>query len=385
MPVLKLIFRNLLRHKLRTSLTIMGIAVAVMSYALLRTVLDTWYLSLDMTSPNRLIVRNSASFVFPLPQHYMSRIATVPGVTAVTHATWFGGRYIDDKSFFSRIAVDPATFLDMYSEYTVPAAQYAEFKQYRNAAIVGAKTSKQFNIKPGDVITVEGDIFPGNWEFHIVGIYRGLRPTSDETNMFFHWDYINEGLLKTAPGRAGQVGWYVVRIANPDQAPAISATIDAMFKNSPYETKTETEKAFTLGFISMMSTILTALEFISYIIIGIIFLVLANTMVMTARERIVEYAVLKTLGFRALHLVGLIVGESLLISVLGAGCGILITYPIVGGIAQMLSNFFPVFNITANTLFTAASFALLIGICASIVPLQRALTTRIVDGLRHVG
>ncbi len=385
MRVFKLIFRNLLRHKLRTLLTIVGIAVAVMAYALLRTVISAWYISLEMTSPNRLIVRNSVSFIFPLPEHYMSRIATVPGVTAVTHATWFQGIYIDERHFFARMAVDPETFLDMYDEFSVDPIQLARWKQHRNGAIVGIKTANQFNIRIGDIMSVQGDIFPGMYNFEVMGFYRKKRQFADETNMVFHWSYIDETMKKTMPSRAGNVGWFVVKIANPDQAPAISAAIDAMFKNSPAETTTETEKAFTLGFISMSSTILTAMQFISYIIIGIILLVLANTMVMTARERVVEYAVLKTLGFTGYHLFGLITGESLLISFLGGGLGMLLTYPIVAGIAVQLSNLFPEFVITAETLLTAGSFAVLVGLLASIVPLHRALTTRIVEGLRNVG
>lgn len=385
MKVLKLIFKNLFRHKLRSTLTIVGIAVAVMAFGLLRTVLAAWYVSVDATSPDRLVTRHSVSFIFPLPIAYLNRIATITGVTRVSHATWFQGVYIDEKNFFSRMAVDEETIFEVYSEYLISPEQFEAFRQQRNACVVGAKLVEKYGLKIGDIITLTGDIYPGRWDLVVRGIYRGRDPTADETQLFFHWTYLNAALERDMPGRAGFVGWYIIQIADPADAPRISEQVDAMFRNSPYETKTETEKAFTQGFISMSSTIIDAMEFISYIIIGIILLVLANTMVMTARERVVEYAVLKTLGFRRLHIMGLITGESLLTAVIGGVLGLALTFPVAAGVATELSTFFPVFMITTGTLATAMSFAVFIGIAASVFPLHRAMNTSIVEGLRHIG
>lgn len=385
MRVFVLIGRNLLRHKLRSALTVLGIAVAVMAFALLRTVISAWYIGADATSPNRLVTRHAVSFIFPLPLSYKERILGIPGVTNLTWACWFQGVYIDEKNFFPRIACDPKTMLEVYSEYVVPEDQKQAFLQHRNACILGRKTAEKYNLKIGDAMTVRGDIYPGEYTFVVKGIYRGTIPAADETQMFFHFEYLDEVMKRDQPPRAGMVGWYIVQIANPDASADISQQIDAMFKNSPAETKTETEKAFIQGFISMSSAIILAMQSISYIIIGIILLVLANTMVMTARERIVEYAVLKTLGFTGYHIVGLILGESLLIATLGAGLGMALTYPIIAGIAVELSSFFPVFAIDLGTLLLAGSFALLVGILASLVPIQRALKTSIVEGLRHIG
>jgi putative ABC transport system permease protein len=383
--VFALIYRNLLRHKLRTALTITGMAVAVMAYGLLRTIIGAWYVGLDATAPDRLIVRHAVSFIFPLPYAYGERIASVPGVTGVTFMSWFQGTYIDERNFFPRQAVDAATFFDMYDEYLVPEAEMATFQRQRNSCLIGVKTAAKFGLRPGDVMTVEGDIFPGSWQFVVAGTYRGRDRATDETQMFFHWQYLEESLRKTMPVRAGVVGWYVVRIADPSYAPSVSAGIDALFTNSPAETKSETERAFAAGFLSMSSAIITAMQFISWIVIGIILLVLANTMVMTARERVTEYAVLKTLGFTTMHLTGLIAGESLLISVLGGALGIALTFPIAGGIADALSSFFPVFSIGTDTMLLAMSFALLVGVVAAIVPVRRAMRTSIVEGLRNIG
>ena len=385
MKVFKLIFKNMFRHKLRTALTIMGISIAVMAFALLRTVIGAWYVGIEATAPDRLITRNSVSFIFPLPVAYRARIASIPGVSNVSFANWFQGVYIDERNFFPRMAVDVETFFDLYPELLLPAEQKEDFKKQRNACIVGAKTAKKFNLKIGDAMTVDGDIYPGRYTFIVRGVYTGRDRATDETQMFFHWAYLDEQLKRDMPIRSGYVGWYVVRIADPAQTAAVSAGIDEIFRNSPSETKTETEKAFTQGFISMSSTIILAIQFISYIIVGIILLVLANTMVMTARERIMEYAVLKTLGFRTLHIAGLITGESLLIAVIGGAIGLAITFPITAGIGEQLSNIFPVFLVETSTMATAMSFAILVGLIASIVPLYRAMTTSIVDGLRHAG
>jgi putative ABC transport system permease protein len=193
-------------------------------------------------------------------------------------------------------------------------------------------------------------------------------------------------MKQDTPGRAGDVGWYVFRISDPAKAGVISEQVDALFKNSRAETKTETERAFQQGFVASASAIITAMNFMSFVIIGIILLVVGNTMIMSARERTREYAVFKTLGFSAGHLVGLILGESMLISVLGGGLGLFLTYPFIAGFAAVVpKGFFPVFNIEPITIALAASSAILVGLLASMFPIQRALGTKIVDGLRHIG
>ncbi len=385
MHVFKLIFKNLFRHKLRSMLTIFGMSVAVVAYVLIRTVIGAWYINLDAASPNRLVTRHAVSFIFPLPISYLDRIATVPGVKLVSYATWFQGVYIEQKNFFARIGTDFNTILEVYPEYIVPPDELEAIKKQRNACVVGVKTAAKYKLKIGDVMPVEGDIYPGHWEFVVRGFYRGTMESADETQMFFHQEYLEERLKRDAPSRAGHVGWYVIQIADPSRSADISQKVDAIFKNSPAETKTETEKAFTQGMISMSSAIITAMEFISYIVIGIILLVLANTMVMTARERVTEYAVLKTLGFKTLHIGGLILGESVLISAMGAAIGMLLAIPMVKGVAVQLSTFFPIFVVQTQTIFLGAGFALLIGLLASIVPLYRAMNTTIVEGLRHIG
>ena len=386
MKILKLIFKNTLRHKLRTLLTIVGISIAVIAFSLLRTVVTAWYSGEKASSANRLIVRQAVSFIFPLPYSYREKIANIPGVKQVTFANWFGGIYIDQSNFFARMGVDADTYFDVYSEYVLPEDELDTFKKERNSCVIGSEIAKKYHLKIGDVMTLQGDIYPGTWEFVVRGIYKPKYQSTDATQMLFHWSYIDERMKQEMPGREGDVGWYVVYINDPSKAASISSQIDALFKNSPAETKTESESAFQQGFIQASSAIITSMNFISFIIIGIIMLVLGNTMIMAARERTREYAVLKTLGFSGKHLAGIIMGESLLISILGGGLGLLMSFPIIAGFAEVIpKGMFPVFTLEAITVIIGVSAALIIGLVAAAFPIQRTLRTRIVEGFRFVG
>ncbi len=386
MKIIKLIIKNSLRHKLRTFLTILGISIAVIAFGLLRTVVTAWNAGVEASSANRLITRQAVSFIFSLPYSYREKILKIPGVTNITYANWFQGVYIDKNQFFARMAVDANTFFDVYPEFLLSKKELDDFKKERTACVIGSDIAKTYKLKIGDVMTIEGDIFPGRWDFVIRGIYKPRDKTTDATGMYFHWDYLNERMEKEFPGRANQVGWYVVQIKDPAQAAEISQKIDALFKNSTAETKTESERAFQQGFLAATSAIITAMNVISFVIIGIIMLVLGNTMIMSARERTREYAVMKTLGFERRHLTGLIMGESLLISFIGAGIGLFLTFPLVEGFAMVIpKGFFPIFRLEPITVIFACSAAVFIGLVASVPPIQRALKTNIVDGFRFVG
>lgn len=386
MRVLKLIFKNAQRHKLRTFLTVLGISIAVIAFGLLRTVVTAWNVGVEASAVNRLVTRQAVSFIFPLPYSYREKILQIDGIEKLSFMNWFGGVYKDKNQFFARMAVDAETLFDVYPEFLLSKQEKETFINERNSCVVGRDIARQYNFKIGDVISLVGDIYPGRWDFVVRGIYQPRDKTTDATQMFFHWQYLDERMRTETPGREGNVGWYVMKISDPNQAGRISAQVDALFKNSRAETKTETERAFTQGFVAATSSIVTAMNVMSFVIIGIILLVLGNTMIMAARERTREYAVFKTLGFNAKHLTGLIFGESLLISALGGGVGLLLTFPIVSFFEQNIpKGFFPVFQIEPVTIILAVSSAILVGILASIFPIQRALTTKIVDGFRHVG
>ncbi|MBI3189789.1 MAG: FtsX-like permease family protein [Ignavibacteriales bacterium] len=386
MKIIKLIIRNVLRHNLRSMLTILGISIAVMFFGVLRPVVDAWHSGVDASANNRLITRHAVSFIFTLPYSYKEQIARVPGVSGVTFASWFQGVYIDQNQFFARMAVDAETFFDAYPEFLVDKTELENFKKERNACILGEKIAKQYNLKIGDVMPIEGDIYPGKYEFVIKGIYKPRNEKTDATQMLFHWTYLDERMKQDQPNRAGQIGWYVVTIDDPGKSAQASKAIDDMFRNSRAETKSETEAAFQQSFVSMSGAIINAMNFVSFVIVGVILLVLGNTMVMTARERTREYAVLKTLGFSKGRLIGLILGESMAISLLGGLVGVFLTFPIVQGIgANIPSGMFPIFDVKPMTLVFASLSAFIVGITAALFPIWRVNTMKIVDGLRHIG
>ena len=388
MKLVKIVLKNLFRRPLRTILTMFGIATAVMAFGLIRTIVGAWSAGVEASAANRMITRHSVSFIFPLPLPYRQQIARVPNVTAVSWANWFGGVYGDPNdftNFWPRFAVDAETFYDLYPEYEVPADELAQFRKERNACIIGRKLAAQHGFKIGDLITMEGDIFPGRWEWVVRGIYTGRDQTVDETQMHFQWNYLYEQVQAREPGRPVDAGWFILRVEPPDVMPRVSTTVDEQFVNSRAPTKTETEKAFQQGFVAMSSAIITSLQVISVVIVGIILLVLANTIVMAVRERTREYAVLKTLGFSARHLFALIFGESLVIALCGGLIGLALTFPMVAGFGKALPTFFPIINVAPLTIALGLGAALIAGAVAAFFPATRVVRTPIVTGLRTVG
>ncbi len=388
MKLFKIVLKNLFRHRLRTILTMLGIATAVMAFGLIRTIVGAWNAGVAASSANRMITRHSVSFIFPVPLPYRQTLARVPNVAAVSWANWFGGVYGDPndfKNFWPRLAVDPDTYLDLYPEFQLAPDQLAAFKKERNAAVIGRKLAAQHGFKLGDVITMEGDIFPGRWEWVVRGIYTGRDQTVDETQMFFQWNYLFEQVQAREPGRPVDAGWYILRVQPAEAMPRVATTIDEQFVNSRAPTKTESEKAFQQSFVAMSSAIITSLQVISVVIVGIILLVLANTILMAVRERTREYAVLKTLGFSARHLFVLIFGESLLIAICGGLIGLALTFPMVAGFGRALPTFFPIINVAPLTIGLALGAALIAGAVAAFFPATRVVRTPIVAGLRTVG
>jgi putative ABC transport system permease protein len=381
----KLIIRNAFRHRLRALLTILGVSVAILAFGLLRTLVSLWYLGVESSSATRLVTRSSISLVFSLPISYQERIRHIDGVTGVSTMNWFGGVYISEKNFFANFAVEPKSFLELYPEFVLTEEMRKSFLADRRGAVAGRKLAAKYGWKIGDRIPLKGTIFPGDWQFILRGIYSGAERSTDETQFFFHWDYLNETMRRTVPRRADQVGIYVVRVAKPELAPEISQAIDATFRNSLAETMTETEKAFQLGFVAMTEAIMIAIQIVSYVVIVIIMVVAANTMAMTARERLSEYATMKALGFRWQHIGAAVCGESLMIAFVGGVIGIAGTFPAASWIETELSQFFPLFKVSTATIGLQLAAALLVGVAAAIFPVWRASTIRIADGLRRIG
>ncbi|MBI5119161.1 ABC transporter permease [Candidatus Poribacteria bacterium] len=385
----KLILKNAFRHRMRTLLTIVGLAISILAFGLLRTAVSAWYTGVEASSQTRLITRNAVSLVFALPLSYKEKILGIPGVTGISYAYWFGGTYIDMKNFFPQFAVEPESYLDLHPEYALTEKEKEDFLKQRNSCVVGAALVRKHGWKLGDTVRLTGTIFAGDWDLVIRGVYHGSGQFTDENQMLLHWQYVDETMQRVMPEMSGYVGWYMVRIAGPDDAARVSAAIDSRFENSLAETKTETERAFNMSFISMLSAIITALRLISVVIVAIMLLVLANTMTMTARERIPEYAVLKAVGFRAQRLSALIIGESVLIAIAGGLVGILSLFPTCAAFSQFvaknLSGFFPVFRLAYSTIGMATAITIVVGIVAGLFPTFRVARMKTADGLRHIG
>ena len=322
MFILRLLLKNAFRHRLRTLLTMVGLVVAICAFGLLRTIVDAWYAGVEGTSSTRLITRNAISLTFPLPLNYAERIRNVPGVTAVSWSNWFGGVYVTERNFFPQFAVDPESYLAMYPEYRLAPEQKKAFLTDRQGVVVGRKLAETYGWKLGDSIALRGTIYPGTWTFNLRGIWDGADAKTDESQLLFHWQYLSESIrARQGRGGADYVGVFLASIDEPNNAPLVSERIDTLFKNSLGETLTETEKAFQLGFVAMSEAILVAINAVSGVIVIIIMAVMANTMSMTARERLAEYATLKALGFPPGFIIKLLFGESLVIALIGGGLG----------------------------------------------------------------
>lgn len=383
MYLLKLILKNTLRHRLRTGLTVLGLVVATVAFGLLQTVVDAWFAGADAASNARLVTRNAISLVFSMPMTYKAQIRQVSGVKAVANTQWFGGVYKEPKNFFPQFAVDE-NYFDLYPEFLLTPAQMSAWLHDRKGIIVGRKLANTYGFKAGDNVTLKGTIFPGDWNFVVSAIYEGKEAKTDTSILFFHWDYLNETIKRSAPRRANNVGGFIIELHDPAQAAEVSLAIDALFKNSRAETLTETEKAFQLSFVAMVETIVLAIRLVSFLVIFIIMAVMANTMAMTARERMAEYATLKVLGFGPGFVSALIYGESLAIALMGGAIGLALTPGIAAGFAGAVGTLFPTFQVSPLTQVMQILASLIVGFVAAVAPGWKASRVNIVEGLRAV-
>lgn len=384
MFLFRLLLKNAFRHKLRTLLTMVGLVVAVCAFGMLRTIVDAWYAGAEASSSTRLITRSATSLTVPLPLSYAERLRAVDGVDGVSWSNWFGGIYITERNFFPQFAVDAATYLPLYPEFIVSDDARVAWLRDRRGVLVGRKLANKFGWAVGDSVPLRGTIYPGTWTFTIRGIYDGIDSGTDENQMLMHWAYLNETMRARSGRRVDSVGVFIAGIRDPNNAALVSQRIDAQFKNSLAETLTETEKAFQLGFVAMSEAILVALQAVSFIVIVIIMAVMANTMSMTARERLAEYATLKALGFPPGFVVRLLFGESLFIALAGGLAGVLITLPLAAAFANATGTLFPVFRVSAATMGLQLAAALVVGLVAAAWPAWKMSRIDIVNGLRHV-
>jgi putative ABC transport system permease protein len=381
---LHLVWRSLLRRKVRTLFTALSILVAFLLFGALMALRVAFTLGVDLAGADRLVMIQKVSFIQPLPLSHKARIEATEGVSAVTHNSWFGGIYQDPRNFFPQIAVEPEPFLLMYPEYLLPEPNRQAWYGNRTGAIVGRTLADRFGWQVGDRIPIQPTIWRkadgSGWEFTIDGIFDAGTQGTDLNQMFFHFDYLNEA---REFGR-DLVGWYVIRVAEPDEADLVAQRLDALFANSPSETKTSTEKAFVQAFASQIGDIGAILMAVLAAVLFTILLVAGNTMAQSIRERTSELAVLKTLGFTDGRLLALVLFESCLLAAIGGGLGLALAWVVVQG-GDPTGGLLPAFYLPARDVVLGVGLIVTLGLLAGLLPAWQASRLRIVDALRRQG
>jgi len=379
MKFLRLVWSNLTRKKVRTTLTIGSFVVALFLFGLLVTIRGAFSGGVDVAAADRLSVINKTSLILPLPISYRERITGIEGVRGITFASWFGGVYQDERNFFPQFAVEPQSWLDVYPDYVVPEAEKQAFLADRQAALVGRALAKRFGFEVGDRIPLQGTIWPGTWEFNVAGIYDGSRPDVDTSTFLFRHDLLEE----TRQFGKGTVGWYVVRLDDPDDAVRVSAAIDEKFANSPYETLTQTEQAFAASFAKQMGNIELLVLVIGSVVFFTLLLVAGNTMAIAVRERTGELAVLKTVGYSDRAVLGLVLAEAVLIAGQGGLIGLLLAKLMTLG-GDPTGGMLATFYLGWDSIALGFLLTLVVGTAAGLLPAVAAMRLRVVDALRRV-
>ncbi len=384
--------RNVLRNKFRTLLTVLGVAVAVLTFVLIRTVLYAWTSAGDYAAKDRIVTRHKVTFVMTLPKRYADDVAgnKVKGIEKSGFATWFGGKDPNhDREFFGTFAIDDG-YLDVYSEFSTSPEELDAWKKDKQGAIVGDVLAKKMGWKLGDRITLQSGIYPdpsdGPWTFNISAIYKATAKSVDRSTFLFHYAYMNDA---QPPARKDQIGWIASRVAPGESAADLSLKVDQHFDAEDIQTLSQDERAFNTSFLAGISAILGALNIVSAAILVIMLLIMGNTIAMGVRERTQEYGVLRAIGFLPKHIVMFIMGEAIVTGLLGGIVGLVISFPIVqGGLGRWLEenmgNFFPYFRIPIRDAVLALGLSLVLGAVAGLLPALGASKLKVTEALRRV-
>jgi putative ABC transport system permease protein len=386
---LGLLWQNLRRHWLRTGLTMASIVVAVFLVCFLRTLIVALNAGIEASANNRLWVQSAVSLFVDLPLSYQPRISSVPGVEETCRFQWFQGTYIEPSNFFAQFGVDAAALEPMYPEMKLVEGSFAAFVANNQGCLAGSATAQRFGWRVGDVIELEGTIFPRPdrtpWTMRLEGIYDADNPNFDKSMFFFHYEYLQRALESgEALGNRG-VGTYVVRIAPGADATTVMAGIDELYENGPQRVQTTTEAEFNRQFVSMMGNIPTFLRSIGLGVAFAILLAALNTMLMAGRERTRDFGIMKAIGFRDSTAFGLLLGESLLVCGIAGAIGLALYVGSAPVVATAISRMFPGYRATPETIATGAALALGVGLLAGIIPAWQAGRLRPVEALRQEG
>jgi putative ABC transport system permease protein len=386
MKFLPLIWCNLKRKKLRTALTLLSIVVAFILFGLLSSIKQALTGGITMEGANRLIVQHKVSLIQLLPASYKARMEGMDGIALVSHQTWFGGKFeAEPKYWFMQCPVEPENFLAVVPEILLPPEQKAMWLKTRTGAIVGKATAEKLHWKLGDKVPIFSPLWSKadgshTWEFDIVGIFDGKDKNTDRMSLYFRYDYFDEARA----GAKGQVGWYTVRVKDPNKAAAVAKKVDEEFENSDYETKTAPEAAFAQAWVKQIGNIALITASILGAVFFTILLVTGNTMSQAVRERTGELGVLKAVGFTNRQVLLLVMAESCLISILGGILGLGLACLIVPGVGKALATMLPMFFFPVRDLFFGVALCAALGLATGIFPALAAMRLRVADSLRRM-
>lgn len=385
MKFVPLIWRNLLRRKVRTTLTIGCIFIGFLLFAVVMAFKAAFSMGIDIAGADRLMTIHKVSLIQLIPRSYKGRIEALEGVSAVTHANWFGGYYQEPSNFIANFAVEPEPYLRMYPEFVLPEEQKKAWIANRSGAVVGIDTARKFGWKVGDRVPLISPIYRkpdgGPWDFVIEGIYDSPVKGTDKTMFWFHYDYVNE-VFRNAPAVRDQVGWYVIKVEDPETSDQLAKRIDALFANSSAETKTATEKAFVSDFAKQVGDISTIMIAIASMVMFFILFVAGNAMAQSIRERTSELAVLKTLGFSDGRILTLVLVESCVIALIGGGLGLGLGWLFISQ-GDPTGGMLPAFYFPVPDLILGGVLVLLLGLGTGLLPAIQAQRLKIVTALRR--
>lgn len=381
--------RNLTRRKGRTVLTVLAVAIAVVIFCLIRSVVVAWNAGADAAAADRLATVHKVAIVNPLPRTYIDQVRALgPDVKAATWANWFGSKDPKKRTeFFAGFAADHETWFDVMDDMKVEPAVLEEWKKTPDGAILGDVLARTLQVKPGDKLMLQSDIFPGDWEFKVVGLYQPARKTADRNTLVFRWDYLNKD--PRASFTAEKIGWMLTKVAPGASSPEVGKRIDALFEGNDDQTQTQSERAFQLGFLGAFAAILKALDLVSIVILLIMTLILANTISMNVRERTHEFGVLRAIGFSPKHVGGFILGESMLLALVGGLLGVGLSMLLINGavgpvLEENVPAYFPYFSAPPAVLLLALALAAALGALAAAFPSVRTSKLRVIDALRRI-
>lgn len=380
--------KNLRRSLFRTVFTIAGASVALIAFMMLRTVLWAWNVGAEHAAQDRIATRHKVTFVMQLPKKYIEDIRAVPGVKQATWANWFGAKIpTKPDEFFANMAVDGESYLQVIDEMVITPEDKARWMGDKKGALVGKVLAKKMGWKVGDKVVLEGTIYPGDWEFVISGIYSASKKSLDESQFIFHWSYFNDGLPER---RRDEIGWVMSRIENGSRSGEISQAIDKIFDEREVQTVTMSERNMQVSFMAGFSSILKVLELVSIVILGIMLLILGNTMAMAVRERDREFAVLRAIGYEPFHIRLFVLGEAVALGLasglVGVGAGYLFVTNVIGkALEENMGAWFPYFRVSPEIAITAMIIAMVLSLLASLLPSMQAGRGSVIDALRRVG